>query len=299
MPVDPGIQAMLDAIAATPAPPMHELGVDAARESIRLLAAADGEPEPVADVAAAALAGVPCRTYRAEGTPVAGAPILLWIHGGGFVIGDLDTADTTARKLANRTGALVVSVDYRLAPEHPFPAGVADCAAVLGWAAEQGVPIAVGGDSAGGNLAAVTAITARDRGIPLRHQLLVYPVTDCTMSSRSYEENASGYLLTRDSMRWFIDHYLGSTADPKDPLASPLFTDDLSGVAPATVLTAGYDPLRDEGNDYARRLAEAGVAVDHRPHPTMIHGFFAMAGITPVAMDAMEAAAAGVRAALG
>jgi acetyl esterase len=229
----------------------------------------------------------------------------VWYHGGGFVIGDLESADRTCRKLAIGTGALVVSVDYRLAPEHPFPAGPDDCFAALRWIVDNAASLggdssrlAVGGDSAGGNLAAVVALQARDQGVALRHQLLVYPVTDCTMSSTSYDENAEGYLLTRDSMDWFVVHYLSAGADAKDPRVSPLYADDLRGVAPALVITAEFDPLRDEGEAYAERLRDAGVEVETRRFDGQVHGFFGLGTITPVANEAVDLAIAKVKAAL-
>jgi acetyl esterase len=240
-------------------------------------------------------------------TSTAGArPIIVWYHGGGFVIGDLQTADTTCRKLALGTGALVVSVDYRLAPEHPFPASPDDAIAALRWIVDHakelgGDParVAVGGDSAGGNLAAVTALQARDEGISLRYQLLVYPVTDLTMSSTSHEENGEGYLLTRDSMDWFIGHYVGSSgAEIKDPRLSPLHADDVRGVAPALVITAEFDPLRDEGEAYGERLRDAGVDVEVRRFDGQVHAFFSLASITPAANEAMELATAKLKAAL-
>ena len=305
MALDPALKAMLDAMAASGGPSVTQMSPADARQVMKTLALADGEPEPVASSDNRTIADVPVRVYRAESTPAAAAPCLIWIHGGGFVIGDLDTADTTARRLANRTGACVVSVDYRLAPEHPFPAAPDDCLAVLTAIAEHpdelGVDatrVAVGGDSAGGNLSAVTAIAARDQGIALRHQLLVYPVTDLTMSFPSIEENGEGYLLTAETMRWFHDHYAGITGDAKDPRMSPYWADDLSGVAPATVVTAEFDPLRDEGNAYAQRLREAGVAVEHRQFDGQIHGFFALGGITSAAAEAVDWTAAIVRRAL-
>jgi len=304
MPVDPPIQAMLDAMAEAGGPSLSDLTPVQGRELMKNLALADGAGEPVAHVDDRAIAGVPVRVYRAEGTPASDAPCLVWIHGGGFVIGDLDSTDSVARKLANRTGAVVVSVDYRLAPEAPFPAAPDDCLAVLeaivGNPSELGVDvsrIAVGGDSAGGNLAAVTAISARDQGVPLRHQLLVYPATDLTMSHPSIVENGEGYLLTKDGMEWFMRHYLGDQ-EPKDPKASPLYADRLDGVAPATVITAEFDPLRDEGNAYADRLRDAGVPVEHRQFDGQIHGFFGMTGITAGAVEAVDWAAANVKAAL-
>jgi acetyl esterase len=244
--------------------------------------------------------------YRPTGAGAAPLPILVWYHGGGWVIGDLDTADTTCRKLANRSGALVVSVDYRLAPEHPAPAPAEDCWAALCWVAGAATQLggdpsrlAVGGDSAGGNLSALLAVRARDSGGPvLRYQLLVYPATDLTMSYPSHVENGDGYMLTKEATAWFLGHYLGPNDDPKHPSLSPHHSDDLSGVAPAFILTAEFDPLRDEGEAYAARLRESGVAVDLRRYDGMIHGFFQMGGVTPVADSAVSDAASRVRAAL-
>jgi acetyl esterase len=306
--LDPDVRVLLDNMASAGTPDLSEMGVAEARAVMGLLTAVDGEPEAVDQVTDRTIPSpsgpIALRIYRADtaGPP---APVLVWYHGGGWVIGDLASADPTARKLANRSGAIVVSVDYRLAPEHPFPAGPDDCWAALSWVAEHAAEIggdparlAVGGDSAGGNLAAVVAVLARDAGGPaLRHQLLIYPATDLTLSHASIDENGQGYLLTSDAMRWFTDQYLAG-ADPKDPRVSPLYVDDLAGVAPATVYTAGFDPLRDEGAAYAQRLTESGVACEHRGFDRMIHGFFGMGTVTPVALEAMDAASARLRAAL-
>ena len=307
MPLDPNLQVLLDGMAGADPVELSDMSVEEARAMMGMLVLIDGEPEPVASVADRTVPGpagdVPVRIYRGRPGDEA-LPVLIWYHGGGWVIGDLDSADTTARKLANRSGALVVSVDYRLAPEHPFPAAVDDCWAALDWVAAHadeigGDPgrLAVGGDSAGGNLSAVAAVLARDAGVALRHQLLVYPATDATQSQPSIEENGEGYLLTRNAMTWFTGHYLAD-GEPKDPRVSPLFTDDLAGVAPATVFTAEFDPLRDEGARYAERLGEAGVETEYRCYPGMIHGFFAMATVTPVTDQAIDAASARLTAAL-
>lgn len=291
--LDPGLRVLLDQLAAMGGAALSEMTPEEARATYRLLAAAaDGEPEAVAAVEDRDIAGVPCRVYRPAGA--AGGPlgVLAWFHGGGWVIGDVGTADPTARRLANRAGAVVVSVDYRLAPEHPFPAALDDCWAVTaslagGVAAEVGgdpARLAVGGDSAGANLAAVVALRARDEGVALRHQLLVYPVTDLSSEHPSYEENGEGHLLTADSMRWFIANY--TTAEQRRrPDVSPLLAPDLAGVAPTHVVTAGFDPLRDEGDAYAGRLADAGVAVEHDRVAGAIHGFFALTGVTPLAEE--------------
>ena len=304
MPVHPQVQPLLDAIAAMDGPPMSEVGPAAAREMYRTMTTMV-PGEEVAAVEDVKLAGpdgpIPARVYR-PADAAEPAPCLLWLHGGGWVIGDLDTADATARGLANRAAAVVVSVDYRLAPEHPFPAAGDDAYAALRWvhdnAAELRIDperIAVGGDSAGGNLAALLAIRWAREGSspPLRHQVLVYPVTDLTRSHGSYEENAEGYFLTRDTMIWFIHSY--GPPDPASGDCSPLFADDVTGVAPAVVLTAEYDPLRDEGDAYAAKLQAAGVAVEHHRYPGQVHGFAGMHGVADDAADALDRIGAALR----
>jgi acetyl esterase/lipase len=221
-------------------------------------------------------------------TPVAAnRNVVVYYHGGGWVIGDVDTHDRTTRRLARDTGATVVSVDYRCAPEHRFPAAADDAYAALVWAAEEYDPpkLAVAGDSAGGNLSAVVALMARDRGSPrIDHQLLVYPVTDCTFDTDSYRENGTGeFFLSETHMRWFWDQYLGPDGDGGDPYASPLRAEDLSGLPPATVVTAELDPLRDEGEAYAAALAAAGVPVEHHRADGMFHGFFGVDELLPEA----------------
>ena len=304
MPLDPALNGMLDQLVAAGGPTLREAGVEQGRQMLQMMAMLEGDPTEVARVENLTINGnIPARAYAASTD--ASLPIVIWYHGGGFVIGDLETADRTCRKLAVGTGALVVSIDYSLAPEHPFPAGPDDCFTALRWvvdhAAELGGDpsrVAIGGDSAGGNLAAVTALQARDEGLLLRCQLLVYPVTDATMSSSSYEENAEGYLLTRDSMGWFIDHYLSGGADAKDPRVSPLYADDVRGVAPALIITAEFDPLRDEGEAYGERLRDAGVDVEARRFDGQIHGFFGLGSITPAANEAIDLAVARLKAAL-
>nr|WP_305882598.1 alpha/beta hydrolase [Haloplanus ruber] len=219
------------------------------------------------------------RTYTPPGD--AARPVFVYFHGGGWVRGDLDTHDGLCRLLAEAADCVVVSVDYRRAPEHRFPAAVHDAYAATAWAADHaaivgGDPdrVAVGGDSAGGNLAAAVTLLARERGGPeLAHQVLLYPVTDYAFDTASYDENAAGYLLSRASMRWYWERYLGDDIDGANPYASPLRATDLSGVPSATVITAGYDPLRDEGAEYADRLREAGVSVTHENYPGMVHVF--------------------------
>ena len=222
----------------------------------------------------------PNRLRQADGL----APCLVFFHGGGWVIGDLDTHDVVCRKLADEGQLIVISIDYRRAPEHKFPAAVDDAIAATAWIAahakELGIDAArllVGGDSAGGNLATVVAIAARDgNGPAISGQVLIYPATDFTMAYPSHSEPETSILLTHSVIRWFRDHYLNGTADVHDWRASPALARTLVGLPPAYVLTAGADPLRDEGDDYARRLTQAGVAVTHRTFPGQFHGFFTM-----------------------
>ena len=242
------------------------------------------------------------RVYRPAGE--AALPALVYFFGGGWVLGTIDTSDGICRALANRAHCAVISVGYRLAPEHRFPAAVYDCAAAVRWvaadAADIGVDpnrIAVGGDSAGGNLAAAVTLLCRDSGPALVHQLLVYPNTDFGADTASLRESVDPLLFNRTSVDWYWRHYLASPADGADPLASPLRAPDLSGLPPATVITAEYDPLRDEGEAYAAHLAEAGVRVELRRFDGMIHGFFAMGGDLDQGRDAVAWAAGRLRAA--
>jgi acetyl esterase len=221
--------------------------------------------------------------------------VLAWFHGGGWVIGSLDTHDALCRRLAAAAGCMVVSVDYRMAPEHRFPAAVDDCWAVTRWLAEHGREIgadpqrlAVGGDSAGGNLAAVMALRARDAGLGLRLQLLVYPVTDSDLDTPSSLRNATGYGLTRAGMAWFWDHYVPDLAGRAHPDAAPLRAASLAGTAPAHVVVCELDPLLDEGEAYARRLEAEGVPVRLQRYPGMIHGFVRMFAVIDRSHDLME-----------
>jgi acetyl esterase len=245
------------------------------------------------------------RVYRPEGR--APLPALVYFHGGGWVIGSLETHDGACRELANRVGCVVVSVDYRLAPESRYPAAAEDCYAATKWVAGNaqalGVDparIGIGGDSAGGNLTAVVALMARDRGGPaLRHQLLIYPVTDADFGRPSYRENAEGYLLTTKAMEWFWGHYVPDPAQRAEPYAAPLRAKDLAGLPPAFVITAEYDPLRDEGEAYAKRLQQAGVPTRLQRYDGAIHGFFAMGLLSEVARTALADAVAEAKRALG
>jgi len=283
VPLDPQARALLDQIEASGAPSPSRLEPEEARVGFALVADMIGPPDapvPTEDRTLPGPAGdVAVRVYRPPSDrPL---PVVVYFHGGGWVIGDLDSCDTICHRLAAGVPAVVVSVDYRLAPEHPYPAAVDDCDAATSWVArhagELGADpsrLAVAGDSSGGNLAAVVARRARDRGRPaIAFQLLVYPVTDATRSLPSYAENGSGYLLDADTMAWFCRHYLAG-ADPRHPDVSPLFVEDCSGLPPGLVITAEFDPLRDEGEAYAQRLREAGVDVDLSRYDGMIHMFY-------------------------
>ena len=306
MTLNPQAKAVLDQLAAMGLPPIHEQEPEAVREANRLPPAVPGATMAhVEDRAIPGPAGqIPVRVYRP--TESGDHPLLLWYHGGGWVIGDLDGADVTCRELAAKSGAVVVSVDYRLAPEHRYPAAQEDCYAATRWAAANAAELgadasrlAVGGDSAGGNLAAVVSLRARDEnGPPIRFQLLVYPVTDHNFGTPSYSENADGYLLTRDGMKWFWNHYLGPDGDGAHPHASPLRAESLAGLPPAHVITAEYDPLRDEGEAYARRLDEAGVPTTLTRYAGQIHAFYGMHGVLDDAAGAADESAAKLKAAL-
>ena len=289
MPLDPQAKAVLDQFASMGGPQLHEMSVAQARELILGMVALAGKPESAARIENRTVPGpageIPVRIYAPVGT--APFPVLVYFHGGGWVIGNLDTHDGICRSLANRVGCLVVSVDYRLAPEHPFPAAPEDCYAATRWLAEHAGSlggdkgrIAVGGDSAGGNLAAVVALMARDRGGPkLAFQLLVYPATDTDFETRSYRENSEGYFLTRADMVWFWNHYAPRDEDRRNPYAAPLRAASLRGLPPALVITAEFDPLCDDGNAYAARLREDGVPVRLSQQDGLIHGFFQMGAV--------------------
>ena len=310
MPVHPQIQQVIDALAASDFGPVHaQSPAEARAQYVRMVEARGIAPAPVGAVEDRSISGpggdLPIRIYRPS-LDAPTLPALVYFHGGGHVIGNLDTHDAVARNLCNGAGCIVVSVDYRLAPEHKFPAAAEDAFAALGWCAAHGAEIgidprrlAVGGDSAGGNLAAVAALMARDAGGPaIRLQVLVYPVTDYACDTVSYRTYSDGYgMLEARSMRWFRDHYLRGEADRLDWRAAPLRAGDLGGVAPALVLTAQCDVLHDEGEAYARRLRSAGVEVDHRDIPGMIHGFFAMAPAVDGAVRAQALACGALRSA--
>lgn len=302
MPLHPESQQVLAMLAEAELPPFEHLTVPQARAAGAGFADLQGEPEEI-DTEDRTIPGpagaVPVRIYTPAGDGP--KPVILYFHGGGWVIGDIEVCDNPVRRIANRTGAIVVSVDYRLAPEHVYPAAFDDCYAATAWVAEHaaefgGDParIATCGDSAGGNLAAAVAIAARDRQSPhLVAQLLIYPVTDFDFTTDSYAQNGEGYLLTRGSMQWFWAHYLGAQDLGKDPYACPARADDLAGLPAAFVATAEFDPLRDEGEDYAEALREAGVRVTAQRYDGMLHGFAWTLGATPsgaVIIDDLAAA---------
>ncbi|MDM5333921.1 alpha/beta hydrolase [Ureibacillus composti] len=307
MALDSQAKFLLEQMEAAGAPPMSSLSPEEARLTTDFSALA-GIPEKVGKVENRVIPGpggdIPVRIYTPNGEGP--FPSLVFYHGGGWVIGDLDTVDVPCRLLANRANCVVVSVDYRLAPEHKFPAAAEDAYAAAKWVVENGPSIlvdssrvAVGGDSAGGNLAAVVSLMARDKNeIELAYQLLIYPVTNHSYETVSYRDNADGYLLTKDSMIWFWDHYLRDPQDGENPYASPLKAEDLSGLPPALVITAEFDPLRDEGEAYAQRLKEAGVSVEETRYNGMIHGFFWMPGTLDQGMKAVNQAADALKRAL-
>jgi acetyl esterase len=293
MPLDPQFRSVLDHLEDQGLLPLVRGDVDQTRAHYRALSFSrrgpSFVPEPVASVAdRRSPQGVPVRIFE-PCQPRGGT--VVYLHGGGWVIGDVETHDPLCRRVANVTGARVVSVGYRLAPEHPFPAGLDDAEHVLRWVGEQhdGEPVGVAGDSAGASLAAGLALRARDREIPLAAQLLFYPATDPSMASPSYIENGEGYFLTRDDMAWFYRQYLpdqGEAAETQAGLAyaeANLAYANVNRTAAAVVATAEFDPLRDDGAAYADRLKNAGVRVEYVPGPGLIHGYAGFLGVVDTA----------------
>lgn len=280
----PEINGLLQQMGAAPMPAFSSMSPEGGRQFMKNMFPSAEDPEPVGDVMDLAVTdeGIPVRVYVPESEGP--YPTLVYLHGGGWVLGDLDIYDPTCRAITSGADCMVVSVDYRLAPEHEFPVPLEDCYAAVKWVFDNAETmqidtdnVAVGGDSAGGNLAAAVAQLARDRDGPsLSHQVLIYPVTDHDFGTDSYSENAEGYLLTKTDMEWFWDLYLRDDLDGQNPYASPLKAQDLSGLPPATVMTCGFDPLRDEGASYAERLDEAGVSVNHVHYDDAIHGIAQM-----------------------
>jgi acetyl esterase len=308
MPLDPKAKFMIDQMAQMPLPPWDQLQAVA----LRTMMGAGRFPAPdlpLKEIVNSEIPGpagsIPVRIYRAS--LETNQPAIVYFHGGGFVIGDLESHDGTCRRLAYNIGCTVVSVDYRLAPEHVYPAAVDDSYAATKWVADNAASLkidparlAVAGDSAGGNLAAVVAILARDKGGPkLCHQLLTYPVTDMGFRSESYVTNGQGYFLTKDMMGWFGRQYVPAGHDIEDPILSPLYAKDLSNLPPATVITAEYDPLRDEGEAYGERLKDAGVPTEIIRYDGVFHGFFSMNGAIDQADEAHAFAAGELRKAFG
>lgn len=309
MALDPAAVGLLQQMEEAGGPALNEMTPEESREAAGAFAELGGPGDDVADQADRTIPGpggdLPVRVYTPEGDGP--FPGLVYFHGGGWVLGDLDMVNAACRSLAARSGAVVVSVDYRLAPEHKFPAPLDDCYAATVWVADNGAELgidgsrlAVGGDSAGGNLAAAVSQKARDENGPsLAMQLLVYPVTDHDFATDSYSSNGENYLLTTDMMKWFWDHYLDSDTDSASGYVSPLRADDLSNLPPATVITAEFDPLRDEGEAYASKLTAAGVDVNLTRFDGQIHGFFPMMLVFEQASNAIDMAATDLKKALG
>jgi len=307
MALDPQARTILDQMAELGNPPIDELSVSEARQGSAAMTAMQDPPEPVAGIEDRNLSGpggdLPVRIYKPFGNGP--FPVLINFHGGGWVVGDIESTDGLCRSLANTVGCVVVSVDYRLAPEHPFPAAADDAYHATLWAATNatgfsGDPsrIAVCGDSAGGNLAAVVSQMARDRGKPaICFQLLIYPVTDAACDTPSYSDNAEGYFLTKDAMQWFWNHYVQNDSDRNHPYASPLRASNFAGLPAALVITAEFDPLRDEGEHYAERIRATGTPVQLIRYDGMIHGFFLMNAMIDKGRSAIKQSAEALRTA--
>jgi acetyl esterase len=307
--LDHQIETLLQQMEQQGTPPVHTLTPMQARENKNpVFIKLGGFPEAVANVENLNIPSpaeeIPVRIYTPEGNGP--FPMLVYFHGGGWVICNLDTHDAVCRSLANGASCIVVSVDYRLAPEHKFPAAVEDAYAATQWVTGNanrinGDParVAVGGDSAGGNLATVVSLMARDKGDPSPiYQLLVYPVTNLSsFDTDSYREHGEGYILTKASMEYYRDHYIGPKEERHNPYASPLLAQDLSGLPPALVITAEFDVLTDEAEAYVNRLKQAGVPVTYTRYNGMIHAFYSLAGVVDRAKDATDEATAALRSA--
>lgn len=308
--LDPLTRNLLDLMASIPQPPLAEIPVEefrAARRRGRDLIANPWRDLPV--MRNTSVAGgdgdLRARLYDVEDGDA--RPTLVYFHGGGFTYGDIDSHDPVCRRLADHGRMRVISIDYRLAPEHPFPAAVEDAIAsvahIAANARDYGVDparLALGGDSAGANLATVAARQfARENGAGIAHQLLIYPVTNGGAPTNSRREYSQGYFLTEESMAWFDGHYMSAGADRRDERVAPLFTDPPKGLAPAYIITAGFDPLLDEGRDYADALKAAGIDVQYREYPDQIHGFFSFTRFSGEAEGAIKDAAEAVAKALG
>lgn len=309
MPLDPEARMVLDLMEKAGRPPLHTRAAAEGRAEIDILSErAEVDALDVAKVNDGTLPGpagaIGFRRYWPLGATASTLPTLIYYHGGGFVIGNLETHDSTCRRLANKSGCQVIAIDYRLAPEHPFPAPVDDAIAAFRHIRDNAAKfdtdaarLAVGGDSAGGNLAAVVcqAMKAAKECGP-SFQMLIYPATDSVNPTPSRKENAVGYFLTEDLMNWFFSHYAPKGVDRGDTRISPLLARDLTGLPPAFVLTAGFDPLRDEGKAYAEKLLAAGARVTYSHFPGTIHGFFSMTRFLPQGLRANDEAAYAMRA---
>jgi acetyl esterase len=306
--LDRQVQALLWLLDKFRIPPLSGGSVAKARASLDRSAPTLDLPRP-AGVGAydhevpGATGPLRARVYVPDSAPAAGAPGLVFFHGGGWVVGSIESHDRFCRVLADEARAVVVSIDYRLAPEHPFPAGPEDAIASTRWvlanAATLGLDpgkIAVGGDSAGGNLSAVVSIALRDDARRPAYQMLLYPATDMTRSMPSHAMFRDSFFLSRAAGDWYLGHYLVGPDDAKNPLASPIFVDDLARLPPAFVLTAGFDPLRDEGQAYAERMRKAGVAVEHLCAEGQMHGFLLLGGALDAAADVVHLLARRLRA---
>jgi acetyl esterase len=311
MPLDPIMKAFLDQMAAQPGPQMYELEPAQAREVFAALMQLAGPKDvPIGKVANLTCPGpggdIPLRIY----TPVAAGhealPALVYFHGGGYVIGNIETHDGLCRMFANEAGLCVISVDYRLAPEHKFPAAVEDAYAAVAWieanASDIGIDanrLAVGGDSAGGGLAAAVAQLALKNGGPtIDYQMLLFPVARIGSDTKSMRDCAQGYFLERATLDWFYAQYLGADADKSDPRMSPLAAKDVAGLPPAYIMVAGFDPLHDEGVEYAEKLKAAGVSVTVAEYPDLVHDFIYLQAVLPQAPEAVKGAAAALKGAL-
>jgi acetyl esterase len=311
MPLDPQMKNLLDAMARAAVPAFHTLTPAQARELTARRVVQGAAVEAVAKVEDLMIPGsgaaIPIRIYTPQGAGPFGA--LVYFHGGGWVVGDIELTDQPCRMLTNAAGCVTVSVGYRLAPEHKFPAGPEDCYAATRWVADNGAAIrvdpsriAVGGTSAGGTLAAAVALMARDRSGPqLAYQLLVYPATTSVLDTPSHREFARDnyYILSRADMEWFWGHYLANASDRTNPYACPAFAPILRGLPPARVVTAEFDPLRDEGEAFAARLREEGVPVELKRYAGVTHGFFGMPSVLNASKLAIAEAGAALRTAIG
>jgi acetyl esterase len=301
----PQAKVICDAANAVEPPARTDENLELMRTGYGGILMLAGEAQPVFAVEDRDADGVPVRVYRPSPEP--DLPVVVYLHGGGWTIGNVEQYDAIVRQVANASEAIVVAPEYRLAPEHPFPAPLDDCWHTVQWTAKNAASfgadpgrLALMGDSAGGNMSAVCALLARDAGTPdIAMQVLLYPVTDCDFTTPSYSENREGYLLSIDEMEWFFSCYTRGGADATDWRISPNRASDVSGVAPALVVTAEYDPLRDEGEAYARRLQDAGVPVEVKRYEGMVHAFFGLSAAFDASRDALDLTGTALRRAFG